>query len=444
MPRKPVKKELKMYSRLSSLQRDGIRGAVEKLIADGERNVWNLSQAVEARYSVHWPASAMYERFRRLGVPLEQRDPSRAVEEKVKSGPPRPEEVIEKRDLKAEAAELRAATTDAAKAQQIRDMLQLHLGTWTPRPYNPPPGLREDKADHLWILHLSDWHIGQNTDKDSTGGMFVQTTDIAREQVTRMSEILREIMRDGGRKVRKLLIIMNGDIVEGDDMRNSQHTDIDRLVMEQTVDAFDLSRWLIDSLQELFEEEIVISAVGGNHDRTSRKPGNAGLGELGYVDTYSWLIGEMLTRWYEKDPRTTVHNRRSFFGQISFGGHRIVHSHGADVKWTTGGHSGIPWNAISVAAMRYEQMVGGYDALFLGHGHIAAALPLGQQSHIFLNGSLPPSTGWVQASFKANRRPVQQLTMWNRHGCVAYYPIYLDVGNRAATEEIWLESPTVD
>lgn len=426
---------LRAFRNVHKEERATIAGWVRDRIAAGHRDTAALAIEVAERFAVAWTAHGIRQSMDRLyGITGLTAVAALAV----------PDAPLEVRDRRSEVVELRRATTDAAKAEQIRSLLTEHLSTWKPRPYNPPAGLRDDHADHLWVLHLSDWHIGQNTDKASTGGLFVQTSDIAKEQVTRMAEILREIMRDGGRKVRKLLIIMNGDIVEGDDMRNSQHTDIDRLVMAQTVEAFDLSRWLIDGLQELFEEEVVVSSVGGNHDRTSRKPGNAGGGELGYVDSYAWLIGEMLKRWYVEDSRTTIFNRSTFFGQIMFGGHRFVHSHGADIKWTTGGHSGIPWNAISVAAMRYEQMVGGYDALFLGHGHIPGMLPMGQQSNVFLNGSLPPSTSWVQASFKANRRPVQQLVMFNKHGAVAYYPLYLDVGNRASTEEVWLDVPRVD
>lgn len=441
--KKVVKPEPVPFGRLAPDQREQVIGYLDQAVAYGEKDARKLAHNL-LNGVLPFPVVMSPQRVQRLckdrfGVTVFTSDV------RTSSAPLPPEQVIEQRDLKAEAAELRKLTADAAKSDQMRRLLTEHLGTWRPTPYNPPSGLHEDRADHLWVLNISDWHIGQETSKDSTGGLFEQNTGMARAQVQLLLQVLREILRDGGREVRKLLVILNGDIVEGDDMRNSQHTGIDLLVMQQTVEAFDLLRWFLDGLLELFPE-VVVSSVGGNHDRTSRKPGSAGGGELGYVDSHAWLIGEMLTRWYSQtEPtRMKVINWPTYYGRLVFGGHRFVHSHGADIKWSTGGHSGIPWNAISVAAGKYDQMVGGFDALFLGHGHIEAKLPLGRQSHVFLNGALPPSTDYIQSSFKAERRPVQQLSMWNKHGMVAYYPVYLEVGNRVSSAELWADTPNAE
>lgn len=350
-----------------------------------------------------------------------------------------PNDPIEAEERRAEMKELRSLRTDSKRSELYTAAITEGLGKYEPTAYQPPEGLHTDHADHLWVLHLSDWHIGQQIDGSRTGGLYYHNIDVAREQVAQLLRILFEIMRDGGREVRKLLVIVNGDIVEGDDMRPSQHREIDMLVTEQTMEGFDLLRMLLDGLRPIIRDEIVVSNVGGNHDRASRRPGNAGMAELGYIDSYAWLIGAMLQRWYADEPSITVHNWETFFGRLTFGGHKLVHSHGADVNWSTGGYSGVPWNAISMAGKKYASMLGGYDALFFGHGHIPAWLPVDPASHIFMNGSLPTSTGYVQSKFKAVRRPVQQLVMFNKHGAVANYPLYLDVGQVATADEIWLD-----
>lgn len=374
----------------------------------------------------------------------------KASNDRRKDGAPRvtlsaPEDEEARAERRAEMKELRTLRTASVAREQYTATIAEHLGSYTPTVYDPPEGLRDDHADHLWVLHLSDWHIGQQIEGSRTGGLYYHDLAVAQEQVAKLRQVLWEIMRDGGRKVRKLLVIVNGDIVEGDDMRPSQHREIEMLVTEQTMEGFDLLRALLDSLRPMIEEEIVVSNVGGNHDRASRRPGNAGLAELGYVDSYAWLIGAMLQRWYANDPTITVHNWETFFGRLVFGGHKLVHSHGSDVNWSTGGYAGVPWNAISMAGKKYASMLGEFDGLFFGHGHIPAWLPVDPASHIFMNGSLPTSTGYVQSKFKAVRRPVQQLIMYNRHGAVANYPLYLDVGQAASADEIWIDDvPTIE
>lgn len=310
--------------------------------------------------------------------------------------------------------------------------------------YAPLRGLKHDTSGRAWIGHSSDWHIGQQTLSEETGGLYFHSYEIARAQLERKAAIEREIIRDSGRTVGNYLMVMNGDLLEGDDMRASQHREIEMLASEQAVEVFNLVCWDIDAHLEMVEGQVVVSFVGGNHDRLSKKPGNAGLGELGYKATYAWMVGEFVRAAYANNPRVKVINWATWYGHLKFAGQRIAHSHGADVKWTTGGHSGIPWNAIHVAAQRYARMLGGFDLLFMGHGHIPAVLPLEPSSSVFLNGSLPGTTAWVQSSFKAIRTPVQQLVEVNRHGFVAYHPLWLDVGQTTPNAAIWDESIEVD
>lgn len=422
------------YKDATKIGREALQDALREMVDNGERNTHRLAERIMEDHGVFWGHDGIRQVFRRLWPD----EPGLTSSTTATEESSRPSDL----DRKEELRELRTRQSDDAKEERRNEILRSALGQYSPIPYNPPAGLRYDNADHLWVLHVSDWHIGQYIEGAKTGGLYFHSSEVAQMQVEKMLEIMREIMRDGGREVRKILVILNGDIVEGDDMRSSQHTEIDMLVTQQTMKAFDLVRYLLDGLHELARDEIFVSSVGGNHDRASRRPGNAGMAELGYVDSYAWLIGAMLERFYADDDRMTIHNWDTFFGRLTFGGHRIVHSHGADIRWGAGAYGGVPWYPIMNAAQRYRQMIGGdLDALFLGHGHMSAQLPLDPASWVMMNGALPPSTGYVQSSFKSIRRPVQQLVALNKHGLVNTYPLYLDVGAVAERDQVWTDAP---
>ena len=329
---------------------------------------------------------------------------------------------------------------NAASAPDRMEVVLEAIRERKPVDFRPLKGLIQDKSGRAWIGHASDWHIGQLTLSEETGGMYHHDIEVAAAQLEQQNRIEMEIMRDSGRTVGDYLLILNGDLLEGDDMRASQHREIEMLASEQAVRVFQLICQQIDMHLSLVSGSVIVSMVGGNHDRLSKKPGNAGLGELGYKATYAWMVGEFVKAAYVSNPRVRIVNWGTWYGHLMFNGLRVAHSHGADIKWTTGGHSGIPWNAIHVAAQRYSRMLGGYDLLFLGHGHIPAILPMEPNATVFLNGSLPGTTSWVQSSFKVVREPIQQLVEVNRHGFVAYHPLKLEVGQTEPASSIWDQS----
>src|SRR5207253_2189896 len=134
--------------------------------------------------------------------------------------------------------------------------------------------------------------------------------------------------------------------------------------------------------------------VGGNHDRTSPKPGLAGLGQLGFHDTYAWLAGEYIRASHSqaiKEGRLAITNWESAFGYDIIAGQRTVFEHGASFKTSTGSYGGVPYYPIANAAGKYREMLDGADLVVFGHHHIPALLPMGRGWQV-LNGSFAPST----------------------------------------------------
>lgn len=352
------------------------------------------------------------------------------------------------------AEEQKQQATRAAQIQELKQLLAskasqdryIHtIEKFTPLLKIPDLDTRfngsKSKPTHKWVLVLSDLHIGQKTTSDSTGELFTQSTEISRKQMLKLYDTLRLLHSIAVKSINidELWILQLGDLVEGDGMRNSQATGIDNLVTKQTIDVVDILAEFIQNCQTRFPK-IHIRNVGGNHDRTSQKASNGGLGELGYHDTYAWLIAEFERRLFKNaidEKIMTLRNSNSFFDGDIIGNQRVVYEHGASFRTGTGSYGGIGWYPIQAAGMKYQQMLNGADIVCMGHFHTGAMLPLGSGWQV-LNGSLTPSTTYVQSSFKKVAVPRQVLfEIHEDHGLVNFRPIYLDVGNIAKPEEFW-------
>lgn len=299
--------------------------------------------------------------------------------------------------------------------------------------------IRTTSDPHTWVLILSDIHVGQKTEIAATGGLYEQSTEITWLQFKILWNKLVELYAYNP-DVTELVILKLGDIVEGDGMRVSQAHGIDSLVTLQTINATDMLSWFYQQAMTMFKVRVL--SVGGNHDRTSQKAGNAGLGENGYIDTFSWLQDAFLERLFTKaiaNDRIRMTNHDTFYGAAKIAGQRFVYEHGASFRAGTGSYGGVGYYGITAAASRYQEMLDGADIIAFGHYHQSAVLPIkGGWGWQVLNGAFPPSTEWVQSSFKKVGRPSQTLLkMHPRTGLVSWQPIYLDTEHQVKPGEFW-------
>lgn len=296
---------------------------------------------------------------------------------------------------------------------------------------------------HTVSLVTSDWQTGQHSKLGASGGIYQQTTAITKRQIHQMWErfSLRHRIESDAKVFDEFVGFNLGDLLEGDSMRVSQASEIDSLVTQQALDVLDLLAYLIQRSLESFKKSRWLM-VGGNHDRTSSKPGNAGLGELGFTDTYAWLIGEFLKRMFERSidqGRLEIVNHESFFGTAVVAGLRCVYEHGASFKTSTGSYGGVPYYPIANAARAYKEMLDGADVILMGHHHKAMVLPMnGGWGWQIMNGALPPSSSWIQASFKGYGRPTQiMLDFHEEIGLTSWAPIYLEQPEHGRPGSYW-------
>lgn len=342
-------------------------------------------------------------------------------------------------------AELRRLLTaenhrqDALRA--IRDMARL---------VDPPPLARcadpgRKAPRHTKGLVASDWHLGFFSPLGASSGMYHQSSAITSRQVREMWALVQRLhaLDSKSKRVDELVVFSLGDLVEGDQMRPSQAAEVDSLVTQQTLAALDLLAWLVNQATSVFPRVRVLM-VGGNHDRTSSKAGNAGLGELGFVDTYSWLIGAFLQRMFERHQdahRLEIVNHESFFGTARVAGLRCVYEHGASFRAGTGSYGGVPYYPISNAATKYREMLDGADLVLMGHHHRALVLPMnGGWGWQVMNGALSPSSPYVQSGMKIVGRPTQLLLdLHHSKGLTGWHPLYLETPQLVRPGQFWRE-----
>lgn len=309
------------------------------------------------------------------------------------------------------------------------------------------PTLRHDTTaqgmpEHEWVLLLSDLQLGQKTTLEETGGLFEFSTEIATRQFQRLNAILtrlHEINRQA-KNITRLHIIANGDIVDNDNMRRGQAAHIDRFVMEQCLEATNLFSNLILHALSLFPE-VTLYVCPGNHDRSSEKGDTAGLGEIGgAIDTYSWLMGQMLKREFAQIGDVKVVVSDAYVQAAKIAGKRVVWEHGGSIQSGTS-HAGIPLAGIVNAAEKYSAMYGGLDYLLLSHFHVPYVVPIfGGKGMAIGNGAFPPSSDYAQKKLKLVGRPQQWLLDFHREfGVVGYNPIYLDDKSFIRSATYWDE-----
>lgn len=338
-------------------------------------------------------------------------------------------------------AELKRLLASELSQRRYMDTIAKHVPILK-IPKLPLKILSPDKPNIEWNLCLSDLHTGQRTESIETGGLFEQSTELVKIQFDALWKRLRYLhaLASNSVNIVKLNIFQLGDLVDGDGMRASQARGIDDLVTAQTMNTVDLLVDLVNKCLTLGIPVIDIDNVGGNHDRTSVKASYGGLGELGYHDTYAWLIAEIERRMFKQaidQKRLRVNNHNTFFGGKIVAGHKVVFEHGASFKTSSGSYGGIGWYPIQAAAKNYQTMLDGADIVVMGHFHQAACLPLGKGWQI-LNGALPPSTPFVQSTFKRVNLPCQVLfSLHDEQGLTDFQPIYLPHPEAAKPGAFW-------
>jgi len=325
-----------------------------------------------------------------------------------------------------EIAELKRLLQRAAVIRDLKETIRQAALAAEPPPLLARP-MDADLEEEFPVLVIGDVHVGQSTPARLTAG-YEYNVEVTERQFEMLAQEVLRIWEQQRRVVRwrELLILDLGDDVENDDLHTTQHRLVDPIVIKQVQTYGRLLAGLILTLLQVFEH-IRVERVPGNHGRTSKKAGYAGLAELDPVDSYDWLAGEFAAAFLRNvEDRVRIVNHESFYAVTEVMGHKIIFEHGSSLR---GGSSwgGIPYYGIDRAAAAYRDLEGDFLALVLGHYHRPYILPSGYGGWVIGNGAFPPTTPFVVASKHRVVRPSQTLfSVHPKRGLTALWRLYLD------------------
>lgn len=263
----------------------------------------------------------------------------------------------------------------------------------------PPRDLRRKSSAEVAVALLSDTQIGKVTPD--------YNSEVARERVLRYARKivqLTEIQR-AHHPIRKCVVAMLGDMVEGVDIFPGQQWLIDSTLYQQIFET--TPSILVDFLRYLLAhfDEVEVWAVQGNHGRLGRK------GQYGPEDNADRMVYKLVSMLMRDEPRLTFkmsdpRRERAWYMVGHIGNYSAMLIHGDQIK----GANGYPWYGLG-------KKVGGWASggipepfhdILLGHYHQLGMFPLNHRN-AYANGSTESTNTFAQEMLASAGPPKQWL-----------------------------------
>ena len=267
----------------------------------------------------------------------------------------------------------------------------------------PKPKIKKEAAqDKAIVLHISDTHFGIVIDEEEVLGNKFDWT-IASRRLAYLAKAVIEF----GKDFTKLVIVLNGDVIEGKIHNDDNGVD---LLAEQC----DGTRQLLTSLIDLFRsffDTIEVYCTSGNHGRWPFKgPGRATAQKY---DSASTLIYRGLEAIFRDIEDVTFSIPKTPFSVFDVCGHTVFATHGD----TNGFEIGNPGKSISTDKLRTiamtiecSKLVGSPEIYMVGHYHFPmwCRIPNGpDNAHFMINGSLSGIAAYANSIGIYSGTPVQ-------------------------------------
>jgi hypothetical protein len=272
----------------------------------------------------------------------------------------------------------------------------------------PKKPAKKDLKPESWILQDGDWHYGQVVRGVEVGGLAEYNPTIAKERREYLASTLVRLLEYHPNPIKELVIVFQGDMIDGAVLRGNQQSNIEFGVMQQVMDASELLTDYIIFLSGYFQK-IRCYGVYGNHARLTPNPKDAH-----QADNF-----DMLIYYIVKDRLKGMKNISLEYTQSQ---HMIIHVNGFNF-WcehgdTVRGWMGIPFygsqrekaNIQSIMSMYREKA----DYLLMGHHHDSAEF-----QGIYINGSFVGGDLYSIGKLRRMGPPRQNLLGINeKHGVV--------------------------
>lgn len=351
------------------------------------------------------------------------------------AAPPPPDPIELERERQERIRNLQAerqALKEIAGEKNLRATLEKLFRDIVPTLDEPPPyipvtplGVPAATKETL-VLHLSDWHYGENVSEDGTRGLNLYNPTVAERRVDQVFSgvisIAEKMRAGGGWEFPRIVVAVNGDMVTGTIHELERHGDHDNVIWS----VYYCGMLLADQLRRLAATfpQVDVFVTSGNHGRL---PDARRMQSKDPTRNWDTLVGLIAKTALADVENVAIEIPNSYAVTYEVAGHTVLQSHGHDVKsW-----GGIPWYGISRVINGYnalEASRGGRIAAYLfGHFHSQTNLtyPGGEA---FVNGSLIGGTEWTVNALGRADRPCQMMLGFHAdHGVTHRWPIYAEV-----------------
>ena len=275
------------------------------------------------------------------------------------------EEEAEYDTIRSLQSQLRNATKTNIKLKQLKgDMLKV-MGESLSTIHPPKISFkkernRKDSYEEIAWLHLTDMQIGRRVDLGMTAGITEYNFEIFQERMERLVyrflKIVKE-QRTDRRKIKRCIIALGGDIVDGEDIFPGHAFVIDLSAFRQVTEGVHVLAQAISEISKHFEQVDII-CVDGNHGRPGKK------GQHSPHTNFDRIFYYMLSLLMKDHKNINISIAEGHMAILDVFGYTFLMSHGDEYR----GSLGIPVYGQRRAAHHYMSMTRLAIDVFL-HGH---------------------------------------------------------------------------
>jgi len=287
-------------------------------------------------------------------------------------------------------------------AETVEDAVRSAIGKLDTSSFRTPKYLenigKSVIQEEAMVVVIGDTHVGRRTISYSYD-VFLQRLNVMEHSIMKIVNLHRHYC-----PIKKLVIILVGDIVDGEEIYRGHGYEVEYGVLQQSLNASKEIAAMVQRLSAKFLEVEVLCAPG-NHGRGQWK----GDPKTNW-DLVAYTLMDVLLQGNE---RVSFHYPNKTKGIIlhEIMGHPFLVTHGNQVKmWNQ-----FPWYGLTNKAMRWLQSIGEFEYMVVGHFHVAALGVNWNAIQIIANGTFMTDDDWsietigltgstVQIVFGVNRK----------------------------------------
>lgn len=290
--------------------------------------------------------------------------------------------------------------------------------SWSP-PKIPRKDKRKIKEQETCVIHISDTQIGKKT----------PTYDfkIASARMKQFAKKVEKILsnRRNSAKIERCVILLGGDLVEGETIFSHQPWTVDGDLWEQAIKKAPaiLSDFIIEI--SAYFRNIHVAAVPGNHGRSA--PKNSSASPRTNFDMISTIITRLIVSNVLKDNRITWDvDHDSFYRIIPVEGQNILLVHGDQIAGG-GGIGGYPLTGLAKKVAGWGASIPeDWSSIFLGHFHRPMAGVI-QGKMFYGNGTTESDNDFALEIIGESGRPCQRVVFFDKdHGPISDSLVWFD------------------